>query len=104
MGVRTGRPSESTPAVPSATSTVRVVVAMLFSRPFPAGEAPAHVFGEILERLCNRQLFHRVAPLCRDAQRLAQLLGATEAAAQREILAQREPFAIRLPHEDAPKV
>jgi hypothetical protein len=58
IGVRTARPSESTPAVPSATSTVRVVVAMLFPRPFATGETPAHVFGEILERLCHRELFH----------------------------------------------
>jgi hypothetical protein len=51
--VRTARPSESTPAVPSATSTVRVVVAILFPGPFAAREPPAHFFGEILERLCD---------------------------------------------------
>src|SRR6476469_1461840 len=104
VGLRTKRPSASTPAVPSATSTVRVVVAMLFPRPFAAGESAAHVFGEILERLRDRQLFHGVASLGGDPNRLTKMLRSTEAATQREILAQRMPFPIRLPHENASQI
>src|SRR5450432_1269718 len=104
IGVRTARPSESTPAVPSATSTVLVVVAMLLTRPFAAGQATTHVFGEILERLRHRELLHRVATFRRDAQRLAQLLGTAEATAQREILSQGIALPIRLPHQNPPQI
>src|SRR5665213_461192 len=104
IGVRTARPSESTPAVPSATSTVLVLVAILLARPFAAGEAATHVVREILERLRDGELLHGVAAFRRDAQRLTELLGAAEAATQRKILAQRIALAIRLPHQNATQI
>src|SRR5687768_2822374 len=103
-GRRVGRPWASRPVVESATSTVRRS-AILFSDLFVAdGEALPHLVRQILERGRDRQLFHRVARLRIGGERLTQLLRAAEAAAQREVLPQREPFPVRLPHEQAPEV
>src|SRR5690606_5155201 len=102
-GVRMGRPCASTPALPSATSTVRFS-AMLLSDLFAGAEPLAHLFRQILERLRDRQLLHGVARFGIGGQRLTKLLGAAEPAAQREALAQRKAFAVLLPHQDPPQV
>src|SRR6185437_12462189 len=99
-GARRGRPCSSSPEVPSATSTVRVM-AMLLPRPFAAGDPANHVIGEILERIGDRELFHGVARFRIGGERLAQLFRPAEAATQREVLPQRIPLVILLPHQDA---
>src|SRR6185437_7222775 len=103
-GTRRGLPCASNPVVDSSTSTVRLVVAMLFSRPLARLEAALHVARQILERVGDGELFFRVAGLRVRRERLSQLLRATEPAAKRKILAQRIPFGILLPHEQAPQV
>src|SRR5688500_12748594 len=105
-GTRAGRPCASRPLVESWTSTVRFWVAMswLLSRLLPALQALAHVGGQVLERIRDRELLHRVARLGLRGERLAQLLRAAEAAAEREVLPQRIAFLVLLPHEDAAQV
>src|SRR5918998_6549225 len=102
-GTRRGRPWASTPVVASSTSTVRFVVAMpLLPRLLAGAEPPPHVVGELLEGVGDRQLFHGVARLGIRRERLPQLLRPAEAAAQGEVLAQREALLVLLPHQEAP--
>src|SRR6476469_4086129 len=107
-GVRCGRPSGPMPVVETATSTVRRVVAMgaprLLARALARVQAVAHLERQVGECLGDRQLLHRVARLRVRGERLAQLLGAAESAAEREVLAQREALPVLLPHEQAAQV
>src|SRR5215218_5989065 len=102
---RTGRPWASVEVVPRATSTVRFVVAIAsLPRRLAALEAAAHVVRKVRERLGHRELLHGVARFRVGGEHLPELLGAAEAAAQREVLPQREPLAIPLPHQEAAQV
>src|SRR5262245_48043924 len=104
-GTRCGRPWASSPVVDSSTSIVRFLVAMvLLPGPLAGAESAAHVVGEVLERLRDGQLFHRVSRLGVRGQRLSQLLRTAEPAAQRKILSQRESFLVLLPHQDATQI
>src|SRR5206468_5057331 len=103
-GTRCGRPWASSPVVESSTSTVRVVVGMLLSHLLAAAQPLPLLERELIERLEHRQLFHRVLGLGVQREDLSQLLGAAEPAAQREILPQRIPFLVLLPHQDATQV
>src|SRR5574338_845115 len=103
-GTRRGRPCASSPVVESSTSTVRFTVAMLFPRRLAGAEARPHVGGQVLERLGDGDLFHAVLRLRVLREDLPQLLGAAEPATQREILAERVPLLVLLPHQDAPQV
>src|ERR1043166_4494382 len=103
-GTRRGRPCESRPVVESSTSTVRLVVAMLLPPLLAGVEASLHVLREILERLDDRQLVHRVARFRIRGQRLAQLFRTREASAKREVLSQWEALLVLLPHQNAAQV
>src|SRR5206468_6053003 len=103
-GTRCGRPCASSPVVESSTSTVRVVVAMLLSHLLAAAQPLTLLERELVERLQHRQLFHRVLGFRVQREDLSQLLGATEAPPQREILPQWESFLVLLPHQDAAQV
>src|SRR2546423_12242910 len=103
-GTRCGRPCASSPEVESATSTVRLVVAMLLSHLLAGAKATLHLRGQILERLGDRELFHRVAGLRVRGERLTQLLRAREPAAERKILSQREAFLVLLPHQQPAQI
>src|SRR5687768_10176053 len=85
-GVRTARPRSSSPVVARATSTVRFVVAMLFPGAFARFQSLPHLVREILERIGDRQLLHRVPRFRIGRQCLTKLLRAREAAAQGEVL------------------
>src|SRR5437867_9476320 len=103
-GTRCGRPWASMPDVESSTSTVRFVVATLFSRLLASRQTATHLFGQVFERLRDVQLVHGVARFRVRGERLPKLLGATEAAAQREVLPERIAFVVLLPHEDAAQI
>src|SRR5919197_2407228 len=102
-GTRCGRPCASRPVVESSTSTVRFVVAMpaLFPRLLAGAKPTPHVLRQILERLGDRQLLLGVARFRIGGECLAELFRATESPAQRKVLAQRIPFPVLLPHENA---
>src|SRR5215211_6812477 len=55
-------------------------------------QPPSHVFGKILERISDRELFHRVPRFGILRERLTQLFCPAEAAAQWKILTQRKAF------------
>src|SRR3954462_12795121 len=105
-GTRRGRPCASRPLVDSSTSTVRRVVAMrvLFSRLLAGVQPPAHVVREVLELLRDRELLLGVPRFRIRRQRLPQLLGAAEAAAQRKVLPQGIAFLVLLPHQQSAQI
>src|SRR5689334_22345172 len=103
-GTRCGRPCASRPVVESSTSTVRVFVAMLLSHLLAGAQPLTLLERELIERLQHRQLFHRVLGLGVERQDLPQLLGAAEPSAEREVLSQREPLLVLLPHQDAAEI
>src|SRR5687768_5655932 len=102
--MRCGLPCASRPVVDSSTSIVRLPEAILLARPLAGAKALPHVLGQILERVGDGQLFHRVAGLGILREGLSKLLSAAETATQREILAERKAFLVLLPHQDAAKI
>src|SRR5258706_12803625 len=64
----------------------------------------AHVVGQITGGLRDRQLVQGVVGLGIDVERLPHLLGAGEAAPEREAFPQRIAFRVGLPHQNAPQI
>src|SRR3954452_19519747 len=85
-GTRCGRPCASRPVVESSTSTVRVFVAMLLSHLLAGAQPLPLLERELIEGVQHRQLFHRVLGLGVQREDLAELLGAAESPAEREVL------------------
>src|SRR6476646_1285939 len=103
-GTRCGRPCASRPVVERSTSTVRVFVAMLLSHLLAGAQPLTLLERELIERLENRQLFHRVLGLGIQREDLTELLGAAEPTTEREVLPQGEALLVLLPHQDAAQI
>src|ERR1043165_9559938 len=106
-GTRVGLPWASTPGVASSSSRVRLLTigARVGDDAALAALQPvAHVLGQVAAGIRDRQLLERVVRLGVGIQRLPHLLGAREAAAQREAFAERIPFGVGLPHQNAAQI
>src|SRR5688572_17934773 len=70
----------------------------------PGVETASHFVRQLLERVCDRQLLHRVPRFRVCGERLPQLLRPTESPAQREVLSEWVAFLVLLPHEKATEI